>query len=211
MKLTFDLGVDKNGHYNLQNTIDTVRNAISAIGQFNNVKIDWSGNQQGNEIERITATITDSIGVTEKYTYSLKELGQTFAYVGHSGSDNGVEKQTQSINKAFSDYTQKLAQFKSTNSEILTGLTKPLNDFELKLNGLKNGTVTIEQVATAFKTLQTFASEITTNFNKQLSPIDSAIRNLSKGKDTIASLKAEFQGLSNAPKNINTELNKCSA
>ena len=132
-----------------------------------------------------------------------------FGNVGAELNNSGAIKQIKDIENAFSDYTAKLSQFKSTNSEILSGLTTPLSDFETKLTGLKNGTSTIDEVANAYKSLNAEASNITKNFSRQLSPIDSAIRNLAKGEETISGLRAEFKGLNNAPKEINTELTKC--
>lgn len=161
------------------------------------MNIDVSGiDEFGNRVKIIQSLIQDvgnkkwNISKTDTSIISTKELDK--------------------IDKTFADYTAKLAQFKSTNSEILSGLSVPIADFENKLSGLKNGTTTIDEVVNSFKSLNTEASNITANFSRQLSPIDSAIRNLAKGEETIAGLRAEIKGLNNAPKEINTELNKCS-
>ena len=122
-----------------------------------------------------------------------------------------VNAELAKIDKTVADYTEKISQFKSTNNEILSGLSKPLVDFENKLNGLKNGTYTINEVANAYKNLKTEASNITANFSKQLSPIDSAIKNIAKGEETIKGLKAQNQGLANSSKEVNTELNRCAS
>lgn len=76
-------------------------------------------------------------------------------------NDAGAIKQIQSIERAFSDYETKLAKFKSTNSEILSGLDTPLKDFESKLSGLKNGVSTINEVKTSFNALNSEAAKIT--------------------------------------------------
>ena len=179
----------------LTRQIDSLRFTESTKGFMN---IDVSGiDEFGNRIKIIQSLIQDveskkwNISKTDTSIISTKELDK--------------------IDKTFADYTAKLAQFKSTNSEILSGLSAPIADFENKLSGLKNGTVTINEVINSFKSLNTEASNITANFSRQLSPIDSAIRNLAKGDETIASLRAELKGLNNAPKEINAELNKCSS
>lgn len=179
----------------LTRQIDSLRFTESTKGFMN---IDVSGiDEFGNRIKIIQSLIQDveskkwNISKTDTSIISTKELDK--------------------IDKTFADYTAKLAQFKSTNSEILSGLSAPIADFENKLSGLKNGTVTINEVINSFKSLNTEASNITANFSRQLSPIDSAIRNLAKGDETIASLRAELKGLNNVPKEINAELNKCSS
>ncbi len=194
-------GIDK-----VLNLEKTLNNAHAAFEKFGQVELAWSKDAGGN-LAYITAKITDALGVTEKFRFEVNDI--IARWDGSTGSDSGVQKQVQNINKAFTTYTQKLAQFKSTNHEILSGLTQPLSDFETKLNGLKTGASSIDEVATAFKSLQTSASNITQNFSRQLSPIDSAIRNIAKGEETIAGLQAEFRGLANSPKEVNAELTKC--
>lgn len=189
----------------IQNIIEKVKTLTSQIDSLHFTEstngfmnIDVSGiDEFGNRVKIIQSLIQDvgskkwNISKTDTSIISTKELDK--------------------IDKTFADYTAKLAQFKSINSEILSGLSAPIADFENKLLGLKNGTSTIDEVTNSFKSLNTEASNITANFSRQLSPIDSAIRNLAKGDETIASLRAELKGLNNAPKEINTELNKCSS
>lgn len=179
----------------LTKQIDSLCFTESTKGFMN---IDVSGiDEFGNRVKIIQSLIQDienkkwNISKTDTSIISTKELDK--------------------IDKTFADYTSKLSQFKSTNSEILSGLSAPIADFENKLLGLKNGTSTIDEVVNSFKSLNTEASNITANFSRQLSPIDSAIRNLVKGEETIAGLRAEIKGLNNSPKEINTELNKCSS
>ena len=173
---------------------------------------------QLNGLTSFTVNVKRATGEVESLRYALKpildsdgnETGEFyFGNVGAELNNSGAIKQIQAIENAFADYTAKLAQFKSTNSEILSGLTSPIEAFESKLSGLKNGTVTIDEMKNAYSALNTEASKITENFSRQLSPIDSAINKLAKGEETIAGLRAEFKGLDNAPKEINTELNKC--
>ena len=175
---------------------------------------------QLNGLTSFTVNIKRATGEVESLRYALEEMKDTngkgtgefyFTNKGAELNNSNAIKYIQAVENAFADYTAKLAQFKSTNSEILNGLSTPIADFENKLSGLKNGTTTIDEVVNSFKSLNTEASNITANFSRQLSPIDSAIRNLSKGEETIAGLRAEIKGLNNAPKEINTELNKCSS
>lgn len=200
--------VVKEGIDNILNLEKTLNNARLAFEKFGKVDLSWT-KDEGGDLSSITAKITDATGITEKFRFKIED---TVAKWDSSwGSDSGVAKNIQNINKTYSEYTQKFAQFKSTNHELLSGLTQPLTEFETKLNGLKTGISTIEEVKSAYKSLQTASSNITQNFSRQLSPIDSAIRNISKGEETISGLKAEFKGLTNAPKEVNAELTKCAS
>ncbi|MDY5721159.1 MAG: hypothetical protein SPK55_01045, partial [Succinivibrio sp.] len=161
-----------------------------------------------------TINIKNTKGEIESLKYALKDIegktGKSFQYIGGSINDAGAIKQIKDIENAFADYTARLAQFKSTNTNILSGLTQPLADFESKLAGLKNGAVTIDEVKNAFKLLGTEASKITENFTGQLSKTDAAIRKLAQGNEIMDKLKASFKGLNNAPKEITKELNSVS-
>lgn len=170
-----------------------------------------------NSLNAFTVNIKRATGEVETLRYALENLAADgekdnfkLTYQGGSINDAGAKKQLQNIENAFSDYTAKIAQFKNTNKEILTGLSAPIGDFESKLAGLKNGSSTIDDVRNSFKLLNAEASNITSNFTGQLNKIDAAVRNIAKGEETISGLRAEFKGLDNIPKNIDSELQKVS-
>lgn len=173
-----------------------------------------------NGLTSFTVNIKRATGEVESLRYALNEIKDTdgnntgqFRFVNKGGviNDANAVKQLQRVENEFANYTQKLAQFKSTNNNILSGLSSPLSDFESKLSGLRNGTVTIDELRNSFSMLKTEASKITSNLSGELNKIDKAVRNISKGKETIAGLKAEFNGLHNKPKDINAEINKLSS
>lgn len=172
---------------------------------------------KSNGLTSFTVNVKRANGEVESLKYSLENMGTKddpfyqFKNVGAELNNSGAVKQIQAVENAFSDYTAKLEQFKSTNNNILSGLSTPLSDFENKLTGLRNGSVSIDELKNSFRLLNAEASKITSNLSGQLSKTDSAIRNIAKGEETISGLKAEFKGLSNVPKEINSELNKLSA
>ena len=171
-----------------------------------------------NALSSFTVNVKRASGEVESLKYSLIELkddegnvGETLFKLSESSiGDAGTKKLLQSIDNAFADYTAKIAQFKNTNKEILSGLSDPLGEFESKLSGLKTGAATIDDVKNSFKVLNAEASNITSNFTGQLNKIDAAVRNIAKGEETISGLRAEFKGLDNIPKNIDSELQKVS-
>lgn len=164
-----------------------------------------------------TLNVKRATGEVESLNYAFKQITDnngnvTDTYFENTSShlnDSGAIEQINAIEKAFSDYTTKIAKFKSTNAEILSGLDTPLKDFETKLAGLKTGASTVNEVKSAFNSLNTEAAKITQNFSKQLSPIDRAVSKIANGEETIKGLRAELKGLDNAPKDLSKELNQC--
>lgn len=193
--------------------IDAVANRISNLG----VQIETLNQARSSgkkDILSVNIAGIDEYGhaikLTQQYNIATGELVNAIDAV--STAQQGIGNNTNSIKKAenvFADYTAKMEQFKSTNSNILSGLSDPLSDFENKLSGLKTGSASIDDVVNSYKNLNAEASKITSNLSAQFNKVDSAVRNIARGDETIASLKADFKGLSNAPKEVNSELTKC--
>lgn len=164
-----------------------------------------------------TLNVKRATGEVESLNYAFRQVTDnngnvTDTYFENTSShlnDSGAIKQIDAIEEAFSDYTTEIAKFKSTNAEILSGLDTPLKDFETKLAGLKTGASTVNEVKSAFNSLNTEAAKITQNFSKQLSPIDRAVSKIANGEETIKGLHAELKGLDNTPKDLSKELNQC--
>lgn len=164
-----------------------------------------------------TLNVKRATGEVESLNYAFRQVTDnngnvTDTYFENTSShlnDSGAIKQIDAIEEAFSDYTTEIAKFKSTNAEILSGLDTPLKDFETKLAGLKTGASTVNEVKSAFNSLNTEAAKITQNFSKQLSPIDRAVSKIANGSETIKGLRAELKGLDNTPKDLSKELNQC--
>lgn len=193
--------------------IDAVANKINNLG----VQIETLNQTRSvgkKDILSVNIAGIDQYGqaikLTQQYNIVTGELVNTIDAV--STAQQNIGNNANSIKKAqnvFADYTAKIEQFKSTNSNILSGLSDPLSDFENKLSGLKNGSSSIDDVINSYKNLSAEASKITSNLSAQFNKVDSAVRNIAKGDEVIASLRADFKGLSNAPKEVNSELNKC--
>lgn len=93
---SFKMGVDKDGIFNLEKTIENARNALSKFGK---VDLSWLKDSAG-EVTAITAKITDATGAVERFHYALNEGTQRFDWTGSAGTDSGVEKLIQSMQKA---------------------------------------------------------------------------------------------------------------
>ena len=188
--------------------IDNIVKKVQAL----NVQIDsLRFSESTNGLMSVNVAGLDEFGNKVRIVQNLLQDLETKQWnVSNTTTSVISTKELERINNVFTDYTAKLAQFKSTNTNILSGLAQPLADFESKLAGLKNGTVTIDEVKNAYKLLGTEASKITENFTGQLSKTDAAIRKLAQGDEIIDKLKASFKGLNNAPNEITKELNSVS-
>ena len=162
-----------------------------------------------NELEGFIVNIKRASGEVESLRYNLDNEIGGFSLSDSRLNDAGAIKQVQQITDAISDYTQKFAEFKSTNNQILSGLTEPIADFQAKLDGLRTGTTTVSEVANSFRNLKAEAANVTQNFSAQLSSIDRAIREISVGEETIQGLNAELKKLREAPQEVQQELVRC--
>ena len=207
------------------NAIESFRGSLSKVGKSTaeidsiidkvqklNVQINsLRFSESTNGVMNVDVSGLDTLGNKVKVTQTLtQDLQNQLWKVSNTTTSLVSTKELEKINNVFTDYTAKLAQFKSTNTNILSGLTQPLADFESKLAGLKNGTVSIDEVKNAFKLLGAEASKITEHFTGQLSKTDAAIRKLAQGNEIMDKLKASFKGLNNAPKEITKELTSVS-
>lgn len=155
-------------------------------------------------LDGLTVSINRTDGAIEKLNYRLKE--GKFFYSDGSINDSGIIKQFNAIERTIVDYEQRFAQFKSTNRDILSGLSVPLQQFEVELANLKNGAGSIDAVKNSFLALKKEENEITGQLTGQLGKTAAAARNLNVGSETINKLMTDFKGLSNAPKDVKKQL-----
>ncbi len=199
---------NKDGLIDAGKTIEKLQQRFQELGQVS-VKGTYSDIDATDSLDKMLVKIKALNGETRTLKFELDKSGKAFHLTSGTSDNSGIFKLVQDFQNAIADYEQKIAQFKSTNHELLTGLSEPIGNFEAKLEGLKNGTSTIDEVKNSFQALNAEAAKITANFSRQLSPTDAAIRNVSKGDETIRKLRTEISELSNAPVGINEELNKC--
>ena len=165
-----------------------------------------------NQLQGFVIDIKNAEGAVESLRYRIHNLtdndgnitGKVFQYRGGQINDKGVIKQITAIETAIASYKQKVAQFKSTNEGILSGID--FTNFNNALQALENGTGSINAVKNAYKDLGVQASTITKELSGQLSKAGTAVRNISKGTETISGLRAEFKGLSEVPKDAIKQL-----
>ena len=157
-----------------------------------------------NELEKLYYSI-------QKTQNANKGLSERFTFTGKNSNNASAYKQVENINKIISQYESKLLNFKKVNSSILSGLTQPLEKFEISLKGLRNKSSSVLEVKNNFALLNTEAKKIISTLNNSSSSIqkvDSAIKNLRQADSITKTLTNDFQKLATQPQSVLNELNK---
>ena len=206
-KGTFETKFKVTGNQN--DIIGKVKEQFQQIKELANstisVKEIMQAGDKSSMLDGFIVQIKQANGLVEGLKYSFDKLDNAFVYTNGTINENGIIKQINATENAISSYKQKVAQFKSTNESILSGID--FTQFNNAMQALENGTGSIEAVKTAYRGLGTQAASITQELTGQLNKAGKAVRDIAKGDETIASLKADFNGLSNAPKEVTTQLN----
>lgn len=119
-----------------------------------------------------------------------------------------LEQQLAKIEEVRAKYNRLLADFKSSNSAIQSGLTQPIQQFETVLNGLGK-TSSINDVKNAFEALKQSASEITKYLdttNSSFNKATNAVNNYKNMDNILKEMTASFNNLVMKPENLRTEL-----
>lgn len=206
-KGTFETKFKVTGNQN--DIIGKVKEQFQQIKELANstisVKEIMQAGDKSSMLDGFIVQIKQANGLVEELKYSFDKLDNAFVYTNGTINENGIIKQINATENAISSYKQKVAQFKSTNESILSGID--FTQFNNAMQALENGTGSIEAVKTAYRGLGTQAASITQELTGQLNKAGKAVRDIAKGDETIASLKADFNGLSNAPKEVTIQLN----
>lgn len=206
-KGTFETKFKVTGNQN--DIIGKVKEQFQQIKELANstisVKEIMQAGDKSSMLDGFIVQIKQANGLVEELKYSFDKLDNAFVYTNGTINENGIIKQINATENAISSYKQKVAQFKSTNESILSGID--FTQFNDAMQALENGTGSIEAVKTAYRGLGTQAASITQELTGQLNKAGKAVRDIAKGDETISSLKADFNGLSNAPKEVTTQLN----
>lgn len=184
--------------------------AVSVKGIFGNKVTD-------DGLEQIVVTLNKGTELARTLTLQLGELDKSKRkftdkdsfYLTKGTSDNsGVQKLTTDIENARAKYSRLLADFKSSNNAILSGLSTPIQQFETSLNNLGK-TSSINDVKNSFEALKQSASQIsmyldTTNsaFNKNTN----AINHYKSMDNILKEISATFDNLAIKPNVLKNEL-----
>lgn len=190
---------------NFTKTFDNTKNALELakreFAQFNNVSSvtgNWIKGMNGNLIG-FTVNVKDTAGAIENFRYRLEEIDKvkSFFFQGSTGADSGILKMSQDIENAKVKYERLIADFKSSNSAIIAGLSQPLSEVEMKLNTLGDGT-SIKDLANSFEKLKTSASEITRYLdttNNSFNKSTNAVNNYKNMDVTLTKLTTDYDNL----------------
>ena len=116
---------DKDGN-TITDTVKTLQNArdmFSKLG-FTNVKFTWA-DEAGGVFDRLTAKVTDSYGAVQNFKFALLQGSNDYTYDGAFGTDSGVEKLIQSMQKAQDKLKALRTDLASTLKSVGNGYSDP--------------------------------------------------------------------------------------
>lgn len=205
----FKFDVARNGNrIDIKSTLDNARKLFNDKG-FSDITLDWADSAEG-AFDRITVSVKDAYGAVQDFKFITEEDSNFFKYYGGSGTDKGVKKLSTQIEETRAKYSRLLADFKSTNSAIESGLTSPVEEFEAVLNGLGK-TSSINDVKNAFESLKQSASEITRYLdttNSSFNKATNAVNNYKNMDNILKEMSTTFDNLTIKPEGLRSELDK---
>lgn len=157
----------------------------------------------GNQIGRTTVVGNTGFTITNRYN----EKNELTSYT-ETENYKKLEQESAKIEEIRAKYNRLLADFKSSNSAIQSGLTQPIQQFETVLNGLGKAS-SINDVKNAFESLKQSASEITTYLdttNSSFNKATNAVNNYKNMDNILKEMTASFNNLVMKPENLRTEL-----
>lgn len=187
--------------------IETETNAIEkqtkATEKLKAIRESITRDTNGQQISR-TSMYGDT-GFTRTSYYNEKD-----ELTSYTDTENykQLEQVANQIEETRAKYNRLLADFKSSNSAIQSGLTQPIQQFKTVLNGLGK-TSSINDVKNSFELLKQSASDITQYLETTNSAFNKATNAVNHYKDMDNILKeitASFDKLSTKPSNLKSEI-----
>lgn len=197
------LSFDLNNMSNLKNQVETFAKDLAKLNGFSLGKV--SANLSNTDALK-TADIqlyNEALKQTVTLKYQLSEDGKKFDLINTNtventkAFNNQIAKSAQEIENTKVKYERLIADFKNSNSAIISGLSQPLSDVETKLSNIGKGT-SINDLKNSFEKLKTSASEITkyldttnSSFNKSTN----AVNNYRDMDATLIKLSTDYSNL----------------
>ena len=165
--------------------------------------------------KNFTIQVKSATGEVQKFFYTFENTGDkqnpVFQYMlqNINEADAGVKKLADDIAKAKAEYTSKLAGFKSTNSQIKSGLSAEIANVINEINKLGTSDGSIQNLKVAFDNLNTSANKIKENLKAtgaSLNPVDNAINRYKEMDNTIQDISNKFNQLKVVPNNATAQI-----
>ena len=187
IKKTAELNLEKSKGANAdQNRINLLVDYIGFLGKEK---------RQLDLIARILSSQKGSDFTMNQYEEALRKGTEKQGIISSGQLEVDKGKYKASVEKVYDSYSAKLEQFKSTNKDILSGLTTPLQNMEAVLYGLMYGQNSISEVQRAFLELKKAGSEISSEFQAQLSKEAAGFKTMKDGSANIIDLRRNFEEL----------------
>ena len=198
---------NSDGLINAEETILRVKQHFQELGEVS-VKGQYSDKNAVDSLDTMIVKIQNGQKEARSLTFELDKAGKAFYLKSGTSDNSGVAKLSTQIEETRAKYNRLLADFKSSNSAIQSGLTQPILQFEAVLSGLGK-TSSINDVKNAFELLKQSASDITQYLETTNSAFNKATNAVNHYKDMDNILKeitASFDNLSTKPSNLKSEI-----
>lgn len=204
IKKTYDV-VNKQGQASMAKAHKDIENLFAGTGTkaYTSKIFDKKGN-----LTSFTTMLKHVSGEVESVTYSLNDLGKAFEFQGATSNDSGIEKRIKAIDKAYTNYSDKLSKLKNdSNYNVLKYASPELADFENTLNDLKTGSATIDDVKTKWTDLNNKTNTANQKQQKYYSNLGKETENLYNLKTKLLTAdEAETKELKRQIKNAQTRI-----
>ena len=204
IKKTYDI-VNKQGQASMAKAHKDIENLFAGTGTkaYTSKIFDKKGN-----LTSFTTMLKHVSGEIESVTYGLDDLGKAFEFKGATSNDSGIEKRIKSIDKAYTNYSDKLAKLKTDNNyNVLKFASPELTDFENVLNDLKIGSATIDDVKSKWSALNNKTNTANQKQQKYYSNLGKETENLYNLKTKLLTAdESETKELKRQIKNAQTRI-----
>lgn len=180
-----------------------IKEQTKATQELKAIRDSITRDANGNQIGRTTVVGNTGFTITNRYN----EKNELTSYT-ETENYKKLEQESAKIEEIRAKYNRLLADFKSSNSAIQSGLIQPIQQFETVLSGLGK-TSSINDVKNAFESLKQSASEITTYLdttNSSFNKATNAVNNYKNMDNILKEMTASFNNLVMKPENLRTEL-----
>ena len=199
----------------IQATFNSLEKAEEYFKNFNVGEVTSVFNKgELQNIKDFTIRVKSATGEIEHFKYVVFNDGDDqnpiwkYQLQNINASNEGIQRLFKSTEKARSKYSRLLADFKSTNSAIESGLAKPIEDFKKVLNEL-GSTSSVDDVENAFQSLKQSASEITRYLdtaNNSFNKATNAVNNYKNMDNVLNEMSTTFDNLTIKPEGLRSEL-----
>ena len=196
---------DSKGFLNAGSVIQEFQKRFEELGNVT-VKGFYNNIEKQDSISRIVATVRSATGEIKNFNFVLDRTEKIFNYASSQFDNKGIQQQVERNIKAIDEYTSKLATLRRDANNFVISVALPdntiatLDTLQQKINGLRNGTSSIEEVSHLYTALNSEMKSMTAiaraGQGKALDPLANAVISAREFDNTLKAIKVDIDSLS---------------